>query len=646
MLSIHLSDMPVTRKLRVVFGSIIALILIAFTIGGYQLNKLIHAKEHTIARSVPALVNSQHLAALLSNFSEVAERLNTEESHEASLAIGNKLAQISTDVFSTMKTMEEQFIGLTELEQELEALERVRSELVDLKTELLAIEQISKTDIDEIKKLRQSFSTLIEPYLLRAATGYKNSLQTVLRSTESNNFNQDQRQSLNNHGKTQAQLTEISFRLSNLIDKVTELPSIHDEDYNKLNELNREVEFESLGITQLLVDLNDAEMRKNLAQLITKFRTLSLGENGVVANERSRIEYHTKFQASQLEKYRILGKITEIIKNNTTSMEQNTFRSAEIFDRTLKNTVIVLLIVGVIILSLILLVLHFVVELQLSKRMADLTSAVNDIASGNLNRSVGISGRDEIGQMALALGVFKANAKELRRSNKDLEQFAYAASHDLKSPLASIKVLAEWIKEDTEDMSADFIENVDLLLSRVNRLSSLQADLLEYAKAGLSDDELKLLNVEKMVASLSDLLDPEQRFRINVVQLETPLVKTQIAPLRQVLLNLINNAIKHHNQTHGTIDIEVNYKNSRIYFSVADDGPGIDPQYHDEIFGMFQTLQSKDVVEGSGLGLSLVRKIVDRFGGTIKVVSDGKTGTMFIFDWPLIWQSEYEKIAA
>ncbi len=280
---------------------------------------------------------------------------------------------------------------------------------------------------------------------------------------------------------------------------------------------------------------------------------------------------------------------------------------------------------------------YFVVERQINQRMSKLTRAVLAIARGDTAQVVDVQGSDELGEMARALDVFRENATELKRSNEELEKFAYAASHDLRSPLRAIENLACWTLEDAGDrLPAEARSNLEKLLSRVNRLSQLQTDLLDYSRAGKVEGDLALVDMRAMIDDLAELLDPDRRFPIALAGDITPMV-TYVTPLRQILINLISNAIKHHDRKQGQLKLQLAQQGGRVYFDFCDDGPGIEPAYHDRIFALFQTLRPRDEVEGSGLGLSLIQKLVQRYGGSVRVCSDPAKarGSCFSFDLPL-----------
>jgi two-component system sensor kinase FixL len=224
-------------------------------------------------------------------------------------------------------------------------------------------------------------------------------------------------------------------------------------------------------------------------------------------------------------------------------------------------------------------------------------------------------------------------ASELERSNRELDQFAYSASHDLRSPLRAIGQMASWITEDHgKDLPEEVCRDLGLIERRVRRMQQLLDDMLEYARASRQEGELTQVDSEKLVHEIVDLLAPPPGFNVCVGPI--PTLQTQRAPLAQVLRNLIGNAIKHHDRAVGHIEISAQNRGDRVEFVIRDDGPGIPREYHEEIFRMFSTLKPRDVLEGSGMGLAMVRKILDNRGGAIYVESAEGRGATFHFTWP------------
>ncbi len=224
--------------------------------------------------------------------------------------------------------------------------------------------------------------------------------------------------------------------------------------------------------------------------------------------------------------------------------------------------------------------------------------------------------------------------EELIKSNQELEQFAYIASHDLKAPLRAIDRLASWITEDCGDaLSPPCKENLDLLRHRVVRMSNLIEGILQYSRAGRTELDIAEVDTQELLQDILDSLAPNPKFTIKLTG-NFPKFHALYIPLNQVFSNLITNSIKHHHKKTGVIEIGVQEKGRYYEFFVRDDGPGIHPQYFDKIFQIFQTLQSRDTLESTGIGLSIVKKLVESQGGKITVVSAEGEGSTFFFTWP------------
>jgi PAS domain S-box-containing protein len=227
-------------------------------------------------------------------------------------------------------------------------------------------------------------------------------------------------------------------------------------------------------------------------------------------------------------------------------------------------------------------------------------------------------------------------AKDLKRTNGELEQFAYVASHDLKAPLRGIENLVSWIEEDLDgSLTGDVQTNMGLLKSRVRRLESLLDDLLAYSRAGRSDIAFTQVDTKTLVGELAQLVSPPEGFKI-LASDDLPTIDAATAPLTQTIQNLIGNAIKHHDRPgDGHVWVDAHPSTDMVEFVVTDDGAGIPEQFRERVFGMFQTLRPRDEVEGSGMGLAIVRKLVERQGGKVWLTEgrDGR-GLSVHFTWP------------
>jgi PAS domain S-box-containing protein len=229
--------------------------------------------------------------------------------------------------------------------------------------------------------------------------------------------------------------------------------------------------------------------------------------------------------------------------------------------------------------------------------------------------------------------------EELQRSNRELDQFAYVASHDLKAPLRAINHLATWIADDAgELLPATSKEHLSKLQGRVRRMETLLDDMLAYSRAGRQRHPPEDVDIAEMVQNVVDVVVPPVGFVVEIKG-TLPVMRVERSPLETVFRNLIGNAIKHHDKPNeGLIEISArpidNDPAGFVEFMVRDNGPGIASEYHQRVFEMFQTLKPRDMVEGSGIGLAVVKRSVESRGGTIRVESEPGKGATFYFSWP------------
>jgi signal transduction histidine kinase len=227
-----------------------------------------------------------------------------------------------------------------------------------------------------------------------------------------------------------------------------------------------------------------------------------------------------------------------------------------------------------------------------------------------------------------------AMARALKKTNEELDQFAYITSHDLRAPLRGIANLSLWIEEDMgEHVTPEAHRQMEMLRGRVHRMEAMIDGILEYSRVGRVRVEPEEVDVAALLADVVDLLDPPVGMAVRI-EPGMPVVVGHKLRLQQVFMNLLGNAIKYHDKPAGRIVVGCRGAGRFYEFTVADDGPGIDRRYHEKIFVIFQTLQPRDKVESTGVGLSLVRKIVEAEGGTIAVESEPGRGSTFRFTWP------------
>jgi signal transduction histidine kinase len=224
--------------------------------------------------------------------------------------------------------------------------------------------------------------------------------------------------------------------------------------------------------------------------------------------------------------------------------------------------------------------------------------------------------------------------EELSRVNAEVERLFYAVAHDLRSPLRAVDTLAAWIAEDLDAGEVGEVKNhITTLRLRIERLDRMLTDLLSYARIGRTQHPVEHVDVNALLEEITKgLLEIPAGFEVRWS--EMPALATHRTLLSQVFLNLIANAIKHHDRNTGLIEVAAEDAGDWVVFRVSDDGPGIPLKYRQRIFGLFSTLKRRDEVEGSGMGLAFVQKVVRKLGGQVSVQGPEGRGATFVFQWP------------
>lgn len=235
------------------------------------------------------------------------------------------------------------------------------------------------------------------------------------------------------------------------------------------------------------------------------------------------------------------------------------------------------------------------------------------------------------------LALHLKKSEELKKTNKELEQFAYIASHDLKTPLRGIGNLVSFLEMDLEKFGKDVSENPEFqknttrIKSQVQRMENLINGILEYSSVGKNKNVLEMVDIKKIVQQQVMDLNVEDQVKFTG---KFPKFKTHRIPLEQIFSNLIGNSVKHHDKNDLQIKVSVSEDDSYYTFAVSDNGPGIDDRYHEKIFEPFNVLNSNDRANNTGIGLSIVKKLIQKYNGVLTLDSEVGVGTRISFTWP------------
>lgn len=629
----------ISTRLRAVLILVAAIICVAGSAATIQMRTALSSHAQLSLSALPMMALSQRIERSLNGLFLLIEQLNQTEFAVSPETIEEDISAKIGKVISLLDTLKELGIDqplLTQLEERLQVAQRASAATIQNRREMRRSNAKIMEALDNIERVQEQSHLIIDDLafqlserseaLLRNADGFPPSDDDSARALNAN-FPDLLLNAIN--------LNDVRLSLDTLINIVV-AQRLQDRP-PQLERAELQVKEHLQDIISRLPRITDIEKQQSLARQITALRDALLDpESGFFVHTDARLRFRNGLRALQAEHLPMIVELSDM----SSDLTQNTLQLVDRASENLSNAIHrVIWIVGAtvtIALFAIALTNGLVIERQFNRRIRRLTNSVTAIAGGDLDHPITVRGRDELGEMARALVIFRRNAEELRRSNIELEKFAYVAAHDLRSPLRAVHELSLWVLEDEENVLSD--ESREYLLmsqQRIDRLNRLLNDLLDYARAGQDQPIPEPVNFAHLVAEQARYIDTEDRFDISFTGTDQ-LIDVQLSPLQQILGNLISNAIKHHDRAQGEIHVSADVVEDRLILMVRDDGPGIELRHQNKIFELFQTLRPRDEVEGSGLGLAIVSKLASHQKGKITLISDPVKGrgSTFIVELP------------
>jgi len=382
------------------------------------------------------------------------------------------------------------------------------------------------------------------------------------------------------------------------------------KEIKELNDEWTEEYTEPLRKAKMLANVSDSNL-----QVFNRFYR----EKFLTGDEKTiQAKLQQKFKAFSTLEYNI----RQERKVNLTDLVDKTRRLS--FWLTILSLVLALVIVGLMV-------------RKISKRITVMTQMANAIAAGNYDVNIKDTGKDELSSLGYSLNhmadQLSKNISLLKRSNEELDQFAHIVSHDMKSPLRGISNVVSWIEEDhKEELSPKVEQYLHIIKARIVRAEALIEGILSYARVDKEEWEKETTDLNMLVQEILENLPAGSNVRMEVSHL--PVIYGEKFLLFQVFSNLIGNAIKYNDKEIGLIKIYCEEHLTQYEFFVEDNGIGIAPAYHKKIFVIFQTLAEKDTFASTGVGLAIVKKILDSKKQHIRVDSTPGKGSVFSFTWP------------
>lgn len=580
----------------------VVVICVGLVVDWTRLTGLQNRLDTLVKSTAPHLLNTSELARVGTSLQVQSSILRTAETREELENDREILLHLFEDARQLLQGAGMQETTAQDLEHTFASLINAQRDWISAKTRIQQKTQIARGAIDAMAKALLPD----QQALLSGMRAQDHTAQTTLRNSRGV-------AEFLSMSEMEIALSRLSILTSSLSQTAAQTEDLQITRAAMLREIN--------ALSARVARLKDPDLRANSVRDLSRLRGALLPLDGALNAVTLRNDAAARRQNALIRSeafvLTITGRLSEVSRTAAARFESTAGDTAKHIQSAiwLKIALSLVLVAGVASFA------FKVIERGLIARVTRLAQHVRDMARGQVSRTVPVFKDDEIGEIERAVERSRQVAFALKQSNDELERFAYVAAHDLRSPLRAVSDLLQWTRDDYgKDLPQGAKDNLNLIANRANRMSDHLTALLDYARAGQGQMDLAPFNLSEFAEELRDVHLPNRKFKLKVSG-DLSTFDTYVAPVKTILLNLVSNAVKHHDKTQGQIEIEGTCDGKFVEIKVTDDGPGISPEYHRRIFELFQTLRSRDEVESTGLGLALVQKLAVSLSGTIKISS-------------------------
>ena len=642
---------------RLLFTPISLLVLLAISaaIVGWVSSELVkNAQEQAIDKAVPQFNTARNISFNLSSIITLTPQLLGHQ-HQAQLSRTH--AQLSANIREISRSLEAtesqhaittdstRLEDINDIAHQIDTLTELIQQRIDVRNRLL-------TEGDTARALASDIEALIRPFGIDLTDSLLDTTDQIYDNLQSGQTGQAEV-----HLDT---LVDTQLQIESTLDLKSELQKFYSqldqmlraETTTTVAEIEQKVALTIRSMIDYALQIDDKEVGSQLAEILNQLFSL-LEEGKTISNTATELIALSYAATNSFETLQHKIEAMQLkVENAEKATEANLVLITDYAKKITDNSELILI---ALVLSSVVLSVYIVrrrIIAAVVSPMTELTHSVDAISKNQFDAPIRDYPIRELAKMSASLSVFRDNAIELEQSqrelsekneqliaaNADLNTFVRVASHDLKSPLRGITILTEFVREDIRDEDWGAVEkHLATMSARAARMDTLLNSLLRYAKIGHNADHQEFVDTTQIVTEAFELQNSGRNFTL-IIDSDLPTFRTIQAPLSLIFRNLFDNAIKHHDKDSGTLRVGCDITPEHYNFTVSDDGFGIEPQYHMKIFEAFQTLKSRDEVEGSGIGLSEVKKIIENLGGEIHVSSGApnQRGCTFTFSWPIV----------
>ena len=631
------------RKLILSFSVILFLTVLSVWVANYAINRIEQSKNSLTDNSIPALISANQLSTIAVNVVQKSLEMNDSENINKLKLKRKSTLLYAEQILEHLNKLKHYDLSMPQVDKVELILEGLIENVEDrskLIREKLLLENNNKK---EIAILRQSIDALTD---IAAIMKIKASLALNKEVNKPNEI------AVNELITNELYNVEI---VNEIIARLAEL----DKDIRGINEATSQEGLLSIAqgfdhalrvIVRTVVNLNDRKTRNEFSPYLSSLIELGQDTPDVFQDKLEIIKLSEQLSDISQENITLTQELNTNVNMLSSGVQDYTELAADELQNTIGFSKLVLINIAVFAVLISMAIVWLIVYKNIIIKLSHLSSVTKKLSDDELNVSINVSGKNEFSDIARALDslknltiarkrfnkVLSEKSLQLQRSNEDLSQFAYVASHDLQEPLRMIGSYVQLLEKRYKgklDQDAD--KFINYAVDGCLRMQSLIEGLLKFSRVESNKEEMEVVNInEALVDVINDLSIPIQEKNAKVLWDDMPAALASPSQIRTVFRNLISNSIKYCTGRPPVIHIRGDVIEDFVKFSVEDNGIGIQEKYTKKIFIIFKRLHAREKFKGTGIGLSICKKIVERHGGKIWLSSIFGEGTTFYFTFP------------
>jgi signal transduction histidine kinase len=640
----HITELGIGKKLIIFF--VIGLVLLLFTIivSNLTLNRIDSSKNSLTDQSIPALVNVNAMSSLAHELIEST----------VSMSQTNVVKEIKERKRYALESIQKLKVILNELKDDLEfkyyideidqILENFESNLnieYEILIENIALKEESKHKLELMNDALDNISYVTSSAKINA----KDDLNNWVNVEHSHNDNHDYIIESFNSIEVISELISRSSRLQKdilTIEKTTSKSGVL--------AIQQDFDHSLRVITRAIVNNKKLLLRDSLGPSVLILIKHGQDSADIFDHQLNHIGLVDEVNKLHDVNFELTKKLNNAVNLFSASVKNNTTLSSIALGNTIQYSKSAFYVVGIISIILLVIIIRYVYK-NIVVRLNVLAIASRKLLGSDLDFEIDTSGNDELSKYAESLVTLKGligmrkllhedlkkQTTLLQRSNEDLSLFAYVASHDLQEPLRVISSYSQLLSKRYKDkLDADADKFIDYMVSGCSRMESLIEGLLSLSRIDTNKGDSQSIWIKEILQQVkSDYqIKIKEKFAL-ITWDEMPNIYADPSQIKTIFQNLISNALKYNESTPPKIHISAEKENDFWRFYVKDNGIGIREDQYKKIFVIFKRLHSRNKYNGTGIGLSMCKKIIERYGGEISVTSNESEGSTFIFTLPV-----------